>query len=118
MSGSLRAWRPMLRFARRDARRHLARTILASLLVAVPIAGLVGFVGFSNSDAPSSERALAAIPGGAPLYARVDLLPSAEGPQLLELELTEPSLFFGTAAGSVERFVAAIEAALTDAPGA
>ena len=41
MSGSLRAWRPMLRFARRDARRHLARTILASLLVAVPIAGLV-----------------------------------------------------------------------------
>lgn len=34
----------------------------------------------------------------APLpYARVDLLPSADGPKLLELELTEPSLFFAHA---------------------
>jgi len=72
----------------------------------------------STAEIDVAHRALAAIPGGAPLYARVDLLPSAAGPQLLELELTEPSLFFGTAAGSVERFVAAIEAALTDAPGA
>jgi len=62
-----------------------------------------------------AERVLAAIPGGAPLYARVDLLPSPSGPQLLELELTEPSLFFATAPGSVERFVVAIEAAEADA---
>ncbi len=59
-----------------------------------------------------AQRTLAAIPGGAPLYARVDLLPSASGPQLLELELTEPSLFFAHAPGSAERFVAAIEAVL------
>lgn len=30
-------------------------------------------------------------------YARVDLLPSPQGPRLLELELTEPSLFFAHA---------------------
>lgn len=59
-----------------------------------------------------AQQALAAIPGGAPLYARIDLLPSPSGPQLLELELTEPSLFFGFAPGAAERFVAAIEEAL------
>ncbi|SOD73997.1 hypothetical protein SAMN05892883_3183 [Jatrophihabitans sp. GAS493] len=32
--------------------------------------------------------------GEYPLYARVDLLPSADGPKLIELELVEPSLFF------------------------
>jgi hypothetical protein len=58
-----------------------------------------------------AHRVLTAIPGGAPLYARVDVLPSPEGPKLLELELTEPSLFFEHAAGSAERFSAAIELA-------
>ena len=46
-----------------------------------------------------AERALAAVPGGADrlLYARVDLIPADDGaPVLLELELTEPSLFLGT----------------------
>ena len=66
----------------------------------------------SSAEIEVAHRALAAIPGGAPLYARVDLLPSPEGPQLLELELTEPSLFFDHAPGSAERFVAAIESTL------
>jgi glutathione synthase/RimK-type ligase-like ATP-grasp enzyme len=66
----------------------------------------------SSAEIDVAHRALAAIPGGAPLYARVDLLPSADGPQLLELELTEPSLFFDHAPGSAERFVAAIESTL------
>jgi glutathione synthase/RimK-type ligase-like ATP-grasp enzyme len=66
----------------------------------------------SSAEIEVAHRALAAIPGGAPLYARVDLLPSADGPQLLELELTEPSLFFDHAPGSAERFVAAIESTL------
>lgn len=35
--------------------------------------------------------------GTTPLYARVDLLPSADGPRLVELELAEPSLFLGQA---------------------
>jgi len=67
----------------------------------------------SAAEIDVAHRALAAIPGGVPLYARVDLLPSPSGPQLLELELTEPSLFFAHAPGAAERFVAAIEAALS-----
>ena len=43
------------------------------------------------------------------LYARVDLLRDADGaPTLLELELTEPSLFFDFAPGSAERLVDAL----------
>jgi len=39
-------------------------------------------------------------------YARVDLIRSPEGqPQLLELELAEPSLFFAHGPGAAERFV-------------
>ena len=43
------------------------------------------------------------------LYARVDLLPGQDGgPVLVELELTEPSLFLGYAAGAAERLADAI----------
>jgi glutathione synthase/RimK-type ligase-like ATP-grasp enzyme len=62
----------------------------------------------SAAEIEVAHRALAAIPGGAPLYARVDLLPGEDGPRLLELELTEPSLFFDHAPGSAQRFAAAI----------
>jgi len=55
------------------------------------------------------ERALTAVPGGMPLYARVDLLRDARGaPHVLEVELTEPSLFFAYAPGSAERFARAV----------
>ncbi len=59
-----------------------------------------------------AERVLAALPFPEPLlYARVDLLRDAQGaPVLLELELTEPSLFFTYADGAVERFVEALQA--------
>ena len=43
------------------------------------------------------------------LYARVDLIQDAAGhPVVLELELTEPSLFFAHATGSADRFADAI----------
>ncbi len=43
------------------------------------------------------------------LYARIDLVRGADGtPQLLELELTEPSLFLGLGGGAAERLAAAI----------
>lgn len=42
------------------------------------------------------------------LYARVDLLGSE--PVVLEVELTEPSLFFGRSAGAADRYAAAIRA--------
>lgn len=51
-----------------------------------------------------AERVLEALPFAAPLYARVDLIRSAEGtPCLLEVELTEPSLFFVHAPGAARR---------------
>jgi hypothetical protein len=53
--------------------------------------------------------ALAAQPFGSLLYARVDLLRDEAGaPRLLELELTEPTMFFSLAPGSAERYAAAI----------
>ena len=60
-----------------------------------------------------AQRVLAALPFGALLYARVDLIRDAAGaPCLLELELTEPSLFLGYAPGSAQRLVAATLARL------
>jgi len=52
--------------------------------------------------------------GETPLaYARVDLIRDRDGhPQLLELELTEPCLFFATAPDAADRFVAALGRAL------
>lgn len=52
---------------------------------------------------------LLAIPFGTQLYARVDLIRAADGtPRLLELELTEPSLFFAHAPGSAARLARAL----------
>ena len=45
-------------------------------------------------------------------YARVDLIPSLDGPILLELELTEPSVFLGYSPGAADRFAAALTALL------
>jgi len=54
-------------------------------------------------------QALQAAPFETPLYARVDLIRDQQGePVVLELELIEPSLFFPFAAGSAERFAAAV----------
>lgn len=56
-----------------------------------------------------AERVLGSLPFATPLYARVDLIRDATGaPTLLELELTEPSLFFVHAEGAAERFTAAV----------
>jgi len=57
----------------------------------------------------ADERALAAaayaaIPFAAPLYARVDMIRDDRGaPVILELEMTEPSVYFGCAPGSADR---------------
>jgi O-ureido-D-serine cyclo-ligase len=63
----------------------------------------------TDDELRTAERVLAAVPYGTPLYARVDLLANDDGtPTLLELELTEPSMFFAHAPGSAARFAAAI----------
>ena len=44
------------------------------------------------------------------LYARIDLLPGPDGPVVLEVELTEPSLFLSYADGAADRLARAIAA--------
>ncbi|MEZ0448207.1 ATP-grasp domain-containing protein [Cellulomonas sp. ICMP 17802] len=73
----------------------------------------------SDAERELAERVVAALPSLAPgvdgplLYARVDLIPDDEGnPVVLELELTEPSLFFAYDEGSAERFADAVVARL------
>jgi O-ureido-D-serine cyclo-ligase len=61
-----------------------------------------------------AKAAFNAIPFATPLYARVDLVRDATGsPVVLELELTEPSLFFAFAPGAAARYVEAALARLT-----
>lgn len=65
----------------------------------------------SSAEMDVAKAALAAVPGGSRqlAYARVDLVPDQGArPMLIELELTEPSLFLGTAPGAAERFAGLI----------
>lgn len=50
------------------------------------------------------------------LYARVDLLPSAHGPVLIELELIEPSLFLSQNPPAADRLAAAIHQRTSHVP--
>jgi len=61
----------------------------------------------SEEELDLAERTLDAVPFARAelLYARVDLLP---GPVVLEVELTEPSLYLAYADNAAERFAAAI----------
>ena len=68
----------------------------------------------SAAERAVAGAALAAIPGGPSLYARVDVIPDDRGqPVVLELELVEPSLFLPFAGGSADRVAAAIAARLS-----
>jgi O-ureido-D-serine cyclo-ligase len=63
----------------------------------------------ADDELALGARVLAQLPFSEPLYARVDLIRDNQGvPCLLELELTEPSLFFAHAPGAAERLVAAV----------
>ena len=62
----------------------------------------------SAEERETARAALGCAPGE-PLYARVDLL----GGAVLELELTEPSLYLGYGEGSADRFARAISARLS-----
>ncbi|HSK91689.1 MAG TPA: hypothetical protein VK875_10280 [Euzebyales bacterium] len=69
----------------------------------------------SDTERAVAELVLDALPFGRAglLYARVDLLPAPDGaPQVLEVELVEPSLFLRHCEGAAERFAAAIAAGL------
>ncbi|WP_375498792.1 RimK family alpha-L-glutamate ligase [uncultured Jatrophihabitans sp.] len=67
----------------------------------------------SDAELAVGDAAVAAVRdrfGSTPLYARVDLLPSAGGPVVVELELIEPSLFLDCAESAATTFAAAIAA--------
>ena len=74
------------------------------------VAGLFAPEDISPRRPDAGERALAAaayaaIPFAAPLYARIDMIRDDTGtPVILELEMTEPSVFFAHAPGSADRF--------------
>jgi glutathione synthase/RimK-type ligase-like ATP-grasp enzyme len=59
-----------------------------------------------------ADQALRALDTTRLLQARVDLVPAAKGPVVLEVELTEPSLYLGYAAGATARCADAIAAAV------
>jgi glutathione synthase/RimK-type ligase-like ATP-grasp enzyme len=70
-------------------------------------------------EVAEDERALAhramswvmrEIPGGGLLYGRIDMVRDAEGaPRIMELELTEPSLFFAQNPAALAKFIAGIK---------
>jgi hypothetical protein len=62
----------------------------------------------------AAEQVLAVAPADL-LYARVDLIPGPDGaPMLIELELTEPSVFLGYDDGAAQRFAEAIAGKVSD----
>jgi len=69
----------------------------------------------SAAELGTAAAALAVVPGGTErlLYARVDMIPGPDGtPMLVELELTEPSLFLRHAEGAADRLADAVVARL------
>jgi O-ureido-D-serine cyclo-ligase len=78
------------------------------------VAGLFAPEDIQPREPGPDERELAAaawraIPFATPLYARIDMIRGADGaPVVLELELTEPSLFLAHAPGSAERLARAV----------
>ncbi len=83
--------------------------------------GLYAEEGITPRTATAEQRALgdrvlgevAERTGGMPLYARVDLVPGDDGaPQVIEVELTEPSLFLTTDGRAAARVAAAVSARL------
>lgn len=62
-----------------------------------------------------AEKVMSLVPGGPSqlLYGRVDLVPGPHGsPVVLEVELTEPSLFLGFSKGGADRLAGAIAAGM------
>jgi O-ureido-D-serine cyclo-ligase len=82
------------------------------------VEGLFAAEDIRGREAAADEYALAAaayaaIPFDAPLYARIDMIRDDRGqPVVLELEMTEPSVYMLHAPGSANRFAAALLARL------
>ena len=66
----------------------------------------------TETERDVADRALRSLGADSLLQARVDLVPTDDGPVVLEVELTEPSLYLSYAGGATERFADAIAEAL------
>ena len=66
----------------------------------------------ANQAAKAVKQKAQQLQAPAPLYARFDIVEAPTGPQLLEAELFEPSLFLGTSPGSAARFALAVKSRL------
>jgi len=66
----------------------------------------------SADELALAERVVAQVAAEPLLYARVDLLPAGDGPVVIEVELTEPSLFLGFDPAAAGRLADAIQARL------
>jgi glutathione synthase/RimK-type ligase-like ATP-grasp enzyme len=64
----------------------------------------------TDAEREVAEATLDAVPGGRErlLYARVDVVPGPDGPEVLEFEAAEPSLFLEHGEGSADRLAVAI----------
>ena len=91
--------------------------MLQPYLTGVDAEGETALVYFDGAR-PRGERVLAMLEArfGTPVYARVDLAPASGGPVVLEVELTEPSLFFRHADGAAGLFVAALSRRICRSP--
>jgi glutathione synthase/RimK-type ligase-like ATP-grasp enzyme len=67
----------------------------------------------SRAERNVADRALAALESDDLLLARVDVVATPAGPVVLEVELTEPSLYLSYATGATDRFADAIAASLS-----
>lgn len=72
----------------------------------------------TEAELALGERVLAMLETrfGTLVHARVDLAPGSGGPVVLEVELTEPSLFFRWEEGAAGRFVAALSRRISRSP--
>ena len=86
----------------------------AALFAAEDIAGRTP----AADELAAAARAVAALPFAPLLYARIDLIRGPDGdPALLELEITEPSLYLWHCPGAAARYVAGVARRMGWSPG-
>lgn len=69
----------------------------------------------SGAERALGDRVMALVSSrfGRPLYTRVDLLPSSDGPVIIEVEMTEPSLYVHLSTDAADRLADAIRRCTT-----
>lgn len=75
----LGSWRPTARVALRDVQAHWLRTLLACVLVALPIAALVAWAAVEQAPPPAREIALAGVPAQAQAVVTATTIPREAG---------------------------------------